>query len=126
MRYWQGFIVALIAILVIVLIQNSLSGDQTSPQSETQSLLSSSGSEASSGSSGARDAQSLRRIEERDRLRQEASAANEQDFGFLRYRADTSGAAPLACLAFSAPLNPETDYSTYVEVSPAGRQRCDK
>ncbi|MAI89951.1 alpha-2-macroglobulin [Ponticaulis sp.] len=119
MRYWQGFIVALIAILVIVLIQNSLSGDQTSPQSETQSLLSSSGSEASSGSSGARDAQSLRRIEERDRLRQEASAANEQDFGFLRYRADTSGAAPLACLAFSAPLNPETDYSTYVEVSPA-------
>ena len=54
MRYWQGFIVALIAILVIVLIQNSLSGDQTSPQSETQSLLSSSGSEASSGSSGAR------------------------------------------------------------------------
>ncbi len=60
----------------------------------------------------------LRRIKERDRLRQQAADENKQDFGFLRYKTDMTGASPLACLVFSAPLDSEADYSPFVEVSP--------
>ena len=60
----------------------------------------------------------LRRIEERDKLRQKAAEKNKENFGFLRYRTDLSNSSPLACLVFSAPLNSEIDYSPFVEVSP--------
>ena len=119
MRYLQGFIVAVVAILTFGVIQNSLSGHNTRTQ-QTQTLASTSGqhSGATPAQSEGRDAQTLRRIEERERLRQAAADVNEEMFGYLRYRTDTSGAAPLACLSFSAPLNPEIDYSTYVQVTP--------
>ena len=70
---------------------------------------------------GTRSAADLRRIEERERLRQEAAAENEKNFAYLRYRTDMSGAAPLACLVFSAPLDPEADYSPYIDVTPRKR-----
>ena len=59
-----------------------------------------------------------RRREER---RQKAAAAAEQDFTYFRYRIDTSTDQPLACFVFSAPLDPEADYSPYVEFRPAFR-----
>jgi len=37
-------------------------------------------------------------------------------FEYLRYAADTDGDAPRLCLTFSGPLDPDADYSAYVEV----------
>ena len=37
-------------------------------------------------------------------------------FEYLRYAADIDGDAPRLCLTFSGPLDPDTDYSAYVEV----------
>ncbi len=65
-----------------------------------------------------RDEATQRRIDERDRLRQQAADENTEDFGFLRYRTDMSGASPLACLVFSAPLDSEANFSPYIDVSP--------
>lgn len=58
---------------------------------------------------------------QRERRRQQAAAAAEQDFTYFRYRIDTSTEQPLACFVFSAPLDPETDYSPYIEFRPAFR-----
>ena len=68
----------------------------------------------------------------REQLRQEAAAANEADFTYFRYRIDTSEADPKACFVFSSALNPETDYSPFVDFRPAlqaalaveGRELC--
>ena len=56
-----------------------------------------------------------RAAERRERMRQRAIAENEVDFTYYRYRIDTSGDSPVACFVFSSPLNPELDYSPYVE-----------
>ena len=58
---------------------------------------------------------------QRERRRQAAQAEAEQDFSYFRYRIDTSTEQPLACFVFSAPLDPEADYSPYVEFRPAFR-----
>lgn len=57
----------------------------------------------------------------REEARQRALAAEEQDFAYFRYRIDTSTEQPLACFVFSAALDPQTDYSPYVEFRPAFR-----
>ncbi|MCI4644953.1 MAG: alpha-2-macroglobulin family protein [Hyphomonadaceae bacterium] len=56
-----------------------------------------------------------RAAERRERLRQRAIAENEVDFSYYRYRIDTGGDTPVACFVFSAPLDPELDYSPYVD-----------
>ena len=69
---------------------------------------------------------------QREKRRQAAVEAREQEFTYFRYRIDTSGDEPLACFVFSAALDPKTDYSPYVEFRPAfkpalsveGRELC--
>ncbi|MEZ5997098.1 MAG: MG2 domain-containing protein, partial [Hyphomonas sp.] len=69
---------------------------------------------------------------QREKRRQAAIEAREQEFTYFRYRIDTSGDDPLACFVFSAALDPEEDYSPYVEFRPAfkpalsveGRELC--
>ncbi|WP_273418585.1 MG2 domain-containing protein, partial [Hyphomonas adhaerens] len=69
---------------------------------------------------------------QREKRRQAAMDARDQDFSYFRYRIDTSQDAPLACFVFSAALDPEADYSPYVEFRPAfnpalsveGRELC--
>ena len=58
---------------------------------------------------------------QREQRRQKAIAAQEQEFSYFRYRIDTSSEQPLACLVFSAALDPKTDYSPYVDFRPAFR-----
>ena len=57
----------------------------------------------------------------RDEARQRARQAAETEFSYFRYRIDTSTEQPLACLVFSAALDPKADYSPYVEFRPAFR-----
>ncbi|MEZ5953304.1 MAG: alpha-2-macroglobulin [Hyphomonas sp.] len=69
---------------------------------------------------------------QREKRRQAAIEAREQEFTYFRYRIDTKGDDPLACFVFSAALDPEEDYSPYVEFRPAfkpalsveGRELC--
>ena len=117
MRYLQGFIAVVVVLLTFGVIQNTMS-EKSRRQDTPQTVLSQTLSDQTPAQTTTRDGATLRRIEERERLRQAAADANEEDFGFLRYRTDTSGAAPLACLSFSAPLDPETDYSPFVTVRP--------
>ena len=63
--------------------------------------------------------------ERRERERQRLAALEENDFVYFRYAPDTSGEQPRACLVFSKPLNPDTDYSTYIEMRPAVRPAYD-
>lgn len=51
----------------------------------------------------------------RERARQKAAAQAEQDFSFFRYRIDVSADTPKACLVFSSALDPDVDYSPFVE-----------
>jgi hypothetical protein len=56
--------------------------------------------------------------EQRERERQRiAERAGETAFEYIRYAPDTTGDLPKACLVFSAPLDPETDYSVFVDMS---------
>lgn len=57
----------------------------------------------------------------REEARRKAREAEEQDFSYFRYRIDTSTEQPLACFVFSAALDPQTDYSPYVEFRPSFR-----
>ncbi|MAP96156.1 MAG: alpha-2-macroglobulin [Ponticaulis sp.] len=116
MRYIQISIIAVVAIVALALVAVGLNSGSGGDQPEVQQVATE--TNTTPAQTETQDGATLRRIEERERLRQEAAARNEEDFGFLRYRTDTSGAAPLACLAFSAPLNSEIDYSTYVDVKP--------
>ena len=59
--------------------------------------------------------------ERRERERQKLAAQEEGEFVYFRYAPDTSGNQPRACLVFSQPLDPETDYSPYIEMRPAVR-----
>lgn len=60
-------------------------------------------------------------IDRRERERQRIAAENLEDFSYYRYRIDTSAHQPLACLVFSSALDPETDYSPYLDFRPAFR-----
>ena len=70
--------------------------------------------------------------ERRDRQRQRLAEEAEQSFTYFRYRIDTSAAEPSACFVFSAGLDPETDYTPFVDLRPAsppvltvsGRELC--
>ncbi len=44
---------------------------------------------------------------------------SDADFAFVRYSIDVSGDLPRACLAFSSSLDPNRDYSGYLDISPA-------
>ncbi|MAK61461.1 MAG: alpha-2-macroglobulin [Ponticaulis sp.] len=119
MRYLQAFVAGIVAILAIGLITKSVTDSSTRTQQvQSQPLLDTNETSTVPAQGETRDAATQRRIDERERLRQAAADKNDSEFGYLRYRTDTSGAAPLACLSFSSPLDPETDYSPYVEVSP--------
>lgn len=70
--------------------------------------------------------------EQREKKRQKLRASTDPSFEFFRYRIDTSSDRPLACFVFSKALDPDVDYSTYIEFSPAfepalkveGRELC--
>lgn len=51
-----------------------------------------------------------------DAPRAEPEAPNA--FEYVRYNVDSTGEAPAICLAFTAPLDPETDYAPYIAVTP--------
>lgn len=68
-----------------------------------------------------RDRRDIRAAENRERRRQEAVEDAESRFSYFRYRIDVSEAEPKACFVFSQPLDPETDYSPFVEFRPAFR-----
>ncbi|MEM1037618.1 MAG: alpha-2-macroglobulin [Pseudomonadota bacterium] len=56
--------------------------------------------------------------DQRERERQRLAArSGESAFEYVRYAPDTSGDLPKACLVFSAPLDPDADYSVFVELS---------
>lgn len=59
--------------------------------------------------------------ERRERERQRLAAAEENKFTYFRYAPDTSGNTPRACLVFSAPLDPDVDYSTFITMRPGVR-----
>ena len=59
--------------------------------------------------------------ERRERERQRLAEAEEGKFVYFRYAPDTSGDTPRACLVFSQPLDPDTDYATYIRMKPAVR-----
>lgn len=133
MRYLQAFILGAVIILAIGLIQKAQHGQGAlSQQSLTQSDQTEPGRTTIPARTGSEDANTQRRIEERDRLRQEAAEANSQDFGLLRYRTDLSGSAPVACLVFSSALDESADYSAFVtseprtplSLTPNGRELC--
>ena len=63
--------------------------------------------------------------ERRERERQRLAAQEENEFVYFRYAPDTSGDQPRACLVFSKPLDPDTDYSTYINMRPAVRPAYD-
>lgn len=77
-------------------------------------------------------ARDQRAIERRERLRQKAAEEAEKDFTYFRYYIDATGDAPEACLVFSSALDPETDYSPFVDFRPnfqaalsvEGRELC--
>ena len=46
-----------------------------------------------------------------------ADAPDAEGFDYLRYAVNTESATPQLCLTFSAALDPETDYSAYVDVN---------
>ncbi|MEM7493477.1 MAG: alpha-2-macroglobulin [Pseudomonadota bacterium] len=55
-----------------------------------------------------------RRERERQRL---AARTGPTNFEYVRYRPDTSGDLPKACLVFSAPLDNDADYSIFVDLT---------
>jgi len=69
---------------------------------------------------------------QREKRRQAVAAETAEEFTYFRYRIDTSGSDPKACFVFSAPLDPETDYTPFVDLRPAeppvlsvtGRELC--
>jgi uncharacterized protein YfaS (alpha-2-macroglobulin family) len=58
---------------------------------------------------------------QREKRRQKLLAEKETDFEYFRYRIDTSGEQPLACFVFSGALDPDVDYSSYIDFRPAFR-----
>ncbi len=48
-----------------------------------------------------------------------AEPESPREFAYVRYHVEVDGAAPAACLTFTAPLDPSVDYSPYVRLSPS-------
>ncbi|MEM7004442.1 MAG: alpha-2-macroglobulin [Pseudomonadota bacterium] len=59
--------------------------------------------------------------ERRELQRQRAAEEAEADFTYFRYAIDVSGDRPEACFVFSAALDPDTDYASFIEFRPAVR-----
>ena len=119
MRYLQAFILAVAVILTAGFVYKFVQEESGTEYSESQTLSSQSAQEREMAAQSQTSAENFkRRSEEREKLRQAAAARNEETFAFIRYRTDMSGAAPVACLVFTAPLDPEADYSPYVQVVP--------
>ncbi len=80
---------------------------------------------ASCGGPNAGDAQVTRgdedgpRLEMRQAGSKRAGEPGSSEFEFVRYAIDVSQDLPRACLTFSSTLDPERDYTPYVEISPA-------
>ena len=55
-----------------------------------------------------------RRERDRQRLAEQAGSGK---FVYARYAPDTSGDQPKACMVFSRPLDPDVDYSVYIEMN---------
>jgi len=68
-----------------------------------------------------RDRREARAAESRERRRQAAVEDAGANFTYFRYRIDLSEDQPKACFVFSDPLDPETDFTPYVEFRPAFR-----
>ena len=67
-----------------------------------------------------RASRDIRREQSRNTARleaQQAARTNATTLEFVNYTLDLDGQTPLACLGFSLPLNPETDYTSYVETA---------
>lgn len=79
---------------------------------------------ASCGGPNAGDAQVIRgdndgpRLEQRQAGSKRAGDKGSSEFEFVRYAIDVSQDLPRACLTFSSTLDPERDYTPYVEISP--------
>lgn len=56
-------------------------------------------------------------LQSRDADAPRAARGEAQDFDYLRYAVNTDSATPQLCLTFSAALDPQTDYSAYVDVN---------
>ena len=80
MRYLQGFIAVVVVLLTFGVIQNTMS-EKSRRQDTPQTVLSQTLSDQTPAQTTTRDGATLRRIEERERLRQAAADANEEDFG---------------------------------------------
>ncbi|MFN7054395.1 alpha-2-macroglobulin family protein [Hyphomonas sp.] len=108
---WGG-VSALLLVLLLAVILAACGGSQTqrSPGEDEDAEVFVARSPA--------DQVAARRREE---ARRRAREAEPQDFAYFRYRIDTSGEQPLACFVFSAALDPQADYSPYVEFRPAFR-----
>ena len=89
-------------------------GSEKDPSPEESSVL-------QDGEIVPRDRRAVRAAENRERRRQQAIEDTESRFSYFRYRIDVSEADPKACFVFSDPLDPETDYSPFVEFRPAFR-----
>ncbi|MEO1404989.1 MAG: alpha-2-macroglobulin family protein, partial [Pseudomonadota bacterium] len=59
--------------------------------------------------------------ERREQQRQRAAEEAEAEFTYFRYGIDVSGDRPEACFIFSAALDPDTDYASFIEFRPAVR-----
>lgn len=88
-------------------------GDRETPVQETSVLQ--------EGELVPRDRGEARAAQSRERRRQRAAEEVEADFTYFRYRMDLSDVQPKACFVFSHPLDPETDFTPYVEFRPAFR-----
>lgn len=108
---WGG-LSALLVSLLLLLILAACGGSQTTPAP---------GEEVDAQEFVARSPADQVAARRREEARQRALAAEPQDFSYFRYRIDASTEQPLACFVFSAALDPQTDYSPYVEFRPAFR-----
>lgn len=68
-----------------------------------------------------RDRRDARAAQNRERRRLEAIDEAASKFSYFRYSIDVSETQPKACFVFSKPLDPETDYTPFVEFRPAFR-----
>lgn len=109
----RGVCFAILAAILLVTLAACGGGDKTGPGTD--------GTDSGAGQVVEIAPADRVAARQRDRRRQQAAEAQEQDFTYFRYRIDTASEQPLACFVFSAPLDPELDYSPYVEFRPAFR-----
>ena len=108
-RHWaKGFAIA------CILAISACGGSEQSQPVDSDEVL-------QEGEIVPRDRRSIRAAENRERRRQEAIEEAEARFSYFRYRIDVSESQPKACFVFSDSLDPEVDYSPYVEFRPAFR-----